>query len=387
MRPLIVVSDVHLGHRPCDDVARDLARLVAAHPEHEIVLNGDSFNLSCDPPDGDPGACLASVVAAHPELKAALGAHLAAERPVTLIPGNHDAALAGPGIRAALLAALDQNDAPLAIEPWFIRRGDVHIEHGHLYDSPNSPSHPLVPPSPTTEPVGIAITRRFVGPWDVWDTFANQWTGTAVEKFAMTVGRLGWRAGIAIADYWGILAVITVEVAGRGRLYRRERAEGDAALAAFAAHRGVPAAALRGVLDNRPQPLHESARATFLRFGFDAVLALAAMPIGVVLAFTVSVRWGAAVAILGLGYLVAARNNLAARGVNHMSDELRDGAALVSRMTDARLVIFGHTHLEDESQGYLNLGAFGDRPNPARTFVHVDEQGRAERRQLPVAER
>jgi hypothetical protein len=87
-----------------------------------------------------------------------------------------------------------------------------------------------------------------------------------------------------------------------------------------------------------------------------------------------------------LGYLVAARKNLAARGVNHMLDELRDGAALVSRLTGARLVILGHTHLEDEEHGYFNLGAFGDRPNPARTFVHVDEQGRAERRQLPVAQ-
>jgi hypothetical protein len=68
MHPLVIVSDVHLGHRRCDDVASDLARLVTKHPQHEIVLNGDTFNLSCDPWTQDPAASSAAMLADHPQL-------------------------------------------------------------------------------------------------------------------------------------------------------------------------------------------------------------------------------------------------------------------------------------------------------------------------------
>ena len=62
-----------------------------------------------------------------------------------------------------------------------------------------------------------------------------------------------------------------------------------------------------------------------------------------------------------------------------MPDDLRAGAATVRRLTGARLVVFGHTHREDEADGYLNLGAFGDLPRPSRTYVRIDTDGRAER--------
>ena len=143
--PCIVVSDVHLGHRACAEVAADLARLVAAHPGHEIILNGDTFNLSCDPPSRDPAGCAAGMLAAHPGLVAALGTHLRAGDGVSLVAGNHDAALPVPGLRACLLSALAcPDEAPLGIQPWFLRRSGVHIEHGHLYD-PGVGSVPNIP--------------------------------------------------------------------------------------------------------------------------------------------------------------------------------------------------------------------------------------------------
>jgi hypothetical protein len=228
--------------------------------------------------------------------------------------------------------------------------------------------------------VGIVPTRRFVGPWDCWDTFADQWTGAATGNGALMIRRFGWRAGEASAHYCGLLVATNAVVALRRGRYRRERADGEAALPAFADRQGVPVAHLRALLARRPRPMHESAGATFLRFGFDALLAVLAIPAGAVLAWRVSPLAGGVVASVGLAYLVAMRQNLAARSANHMPDELREGAAIVRQLMQADLVIFGHTHREEDAAGYLNLGAFGDRPPRARTYVRLDEHGHAERR-------
>ena len=108
--------------------------------------------------------------APHEELRASLRAQLAAGHPVTLVPGNHDADVARAGMRDALLGWLELGeDAPLDVVPWFVRRDGVHVEHGHVYDPDNAPTHPLVPPAPDTEPLGVALTRRFLAPNQAFD--------------------------------------------------------------------------------------------------------------------------------------------------------------------------------------------------------------------------
>jgi predicted phosphodiesterase len=54
-------------------------------------------------------------------------------------------------------------------------------------------------------------------------------------------------------------------------------------------------------------------------------------------------------------------------------------------LTGASLVLFGHTHREDEAEGYLNSGSFGYPQGAERSFLRVDESGRAERRLLSGA--
>jgi UDP-2,3-diacylglucosamine pyrophosphatase LpxH len=383
MRPLVIVSDVHLGHHRCDAVASDLARLVAMHPGHEIILNGDTFNLACDPPDRHPAASAAAMIAAHPSLRTALARHIAAGDPLTFIAGNHDIAIQHPDVRARLVALLAEGKrADLSIEPWIVRRADVHIEHGHLYDPGNSPTHPLSVPARRGEPLGVALTRRFVGPWDAWDLLANQWAASINENMKLFVAKFGARTPLVVLHYCALLVAINAETAVPSRL-TRDRQRGHAALPAYAAAVGLPESALHGLLAGRLQPLHVSFWHTFLRFGFDAALALIAIAGGVVAALVLRRLEPLAVSAIGIAFLALDRKRLEVRGANHMPEELRAGAAFVHHLTDARLVILGHTHREDEMQGYLNLGAFGDRPSPARTFVHVDEEGRAERRQLP----
>ena len=90
-------------------------------------------------------ASVAQMLRAHGELALALREHLRGGAGVTLIAGNHDAAAATPEMRRRCFCSLELVDeAKLEVSPWFVRRGRVHLEHGHLYDPDNAPAHPLV---------------------------------------------------------------------------------------------------------------------------------------------------------------------------------------------------------------------------------------------------
>ena len=382
MRPLVVVSDVHLGHRACSDVAADLARLVTMHPGHEIVLNGDTFNLASDRRGEEPAASVIAALREHPALLDALRAHLANGGALSLIAGNHDQALPLPAVYDALGTLLcPDTNAELRIEPWLLRRGAVHIEHGHLYDPGNAPTHPLAVPTYSTEPIGIKLTRRFVQPYDLWIVFHKQFSGSTSDNLKVMFHRFGARAVLVLLHYGWILARINAET-GMSRWLEPERASGSAALPAHAERAGVDSAALQGLLDGRRPPMHFSFRATFWRFGFDGLLAVLAIPAGLLFSAVTRRLGGLVVAAAALAYLVAMHRNFLARAENRMPEDLRAGAALGRRRTGAKMVIMGHTHHEEESDGYINPGAFGDPPRDGRTYVYVDERGRAERRSI-----
>src|SRR6188768_3598569 len=128
-QPLVVVGDVHLSHGGRPDTGRALARLVAENPGAEVVLNGDVWNLSLDAPTLDPHESVLGMLAPETELRAALQKHLSGPGRVTILPGNHDAAVATPGLRERLLSWLELSTAAkLTLPPWFLRHGTVHVE-------------------------------------------------------------------------------------------------------------------------------------------------------------------------------------------------------------------------------------------------------------------
>ncbi|HEV8547862.1 MAG TPA: hypothetical protein VGQ57_02520, partial [Polyangiaceae bacterium] len=59
---------------------------------------------------------------------------------------------------------------------------------------------------------------------------------------------------------------------------------------------------------------------------------------------------------------------------------LREAASHVQNITGATTVIFGHTHVPDAKNGYLNPGSFKYRKGDARPYAFVDLQGKAERK-------
>ena len=68
----------------------------------------------------------------------------------------------------------------------------MHVEHGHAYDPDNAPTHPLVVPSVATEPLGVALTRRFLAPNRAFD-FAHATEITPFEALARAARVFGTR--------------------------------------------------------------------------------------------------------------------------------------------------------------------------------------------------
>lgn len=382
--PLLVASDVHLEPTGSDRSASRLARLLGMHPGHELVLAGDIFNLSLDVPSRDPGESAVSTLLAYPELASAIKQHVASGHPVTFIAGNHDAGVVSPGTRERLLTKLELGaQAPLAIEPWFIRRGAVHVEHGHVHDPDNAPAHPLSAWSPETEPLGISLTRRFLAPHRAF-AFAHAHHTTPLEGLKHAFRSFGARAPLMVLHYMLTATRLTAEAAVPERM-GAEKARGAARAPRFAETRGLSPEVLDELLRSLPRPTHEDFSRTFLRLYFDRVLATLGVAGGaarLVLGSGLSGGVGGAVLLASVLYLRRSMNQGVDRYSSLPVERLHRGAALVREVTGARLVVFGHTHCEDEADGYRNSASFSYTCRAGSPYLHVSRDGRAERREI-----
>lgn len=379
-RPLVILSDLHLSHAGSESTAEAFVQLLNSYAGHEFVLAGDIFGLSSDPPKRDPVESVTTLLRASPNLLESLGRRLAQGEPVTLLAGNHDAAIAHGAMRGALLDLLGLNDAaPLSLNPWFVRRGGVHIEHGHLWDPDNAPAHPLSEWTALTEPLGIALTRRFVARRGVWE-FAHAHETTLVRGLKRAFDIFGPKAPLLVAHYFATSARICVET-----LFDRgldaQRSLGDDALALAGAEHGVPPEALRQLIDQAPDPTHTRFNQTFLRLYYDRVLC----SLGLLGGAAGTIAGGGAVtlalAAASCAYLALNVKRSGARYENRPIVLLRDGADIVRSSTGADTVVFGHTHVPEVGGGYANSGSFGyPEHGKGRPFLLVDERGRAELR-------
>ncbi|HKO51085.1 MAG TPA: metallophosphoesterase [Polyangiaceae bacterium] len=380
MKPIIVTSDLHLsGDTSAAATVRDLAGLMRANPGHEFILAGDVFNLSWEAPGRSAVDAVLALLSAHPELASAMRGQLTAGAPLTLLAGNHDAGLISAEIRDALLHKLELSlGAGLEIAPWFVRRGAVHIEHGHFYDPDNAPAHPLAEWGPETEPLGIAITRRFVRP-SAAHHFLHAHDTTPLAGIAKAFRVYGARTPLIISDWFRVAGKLCLETRRTGR-FDAERSAGEAALSEFARLVELDPDVLRKLLDGGAVPTHRNFQKTFMRLYFDRVFA----SMGLLLSGAAYLAWksraaGIAGLLAGL-YLIQSVQRTGNRYEDLPVERLSAAAARVRELTGAENVIFGHTHQVDEGNGYANSGSFGYSQH-GRPYVRVDETG------LPRVER
>jgi UDP-2,3-diacylglucosamine pyrophosphatase LpxH len=375
MKPIIVTSDLHLTADASAGTVRDLARLMRGNSGHEFILAGDVFNLSWEAPGRSARDSVLDLLSALPELASALRGHLAAGAPLTLLAGNHDAGLMSTEVRDALLHKLElAPDAALEIAPWFVRRGGVHVEHGHFYDPDNAPAHPLAVWNPATEPLGIAITRRFVRPSGAHH-FSHAHETTPLAGIAKAFRVYGARTPLIIAEWFRVSGRLCLETRSAGR-FDAERSAGEAALSDFARLVELDPEVLRALLEGGAVPTHRDFRKTFMRLYFDRVFAST----GLLLSGAAYLAWksraaGLAGLLAGL-YLIQSVQRTGNRYEDLPVERLRAAAARVRELTCAETVILGHTHQVDEVPGYANSGSFGYSRH-GRPYVRVDAGGTA----------
>jgi hypothetical protein len=282
-------------------------------------------------------------------------------------------------LRERLLPVLDVTaGARLEHCPWFVRRADIHIEHGHYYDPDNAPTHPLAPCSEATEPLGIQLTRRFLVPSGAWE-FAHAHETTPLGGLARAFRLYGPRAPRVVAQYFATSIPLCAR-AGRAARFEAELRRGSAAIADFANGAGLDSDVVQRLATLGARPTLHSFRGTFMRLYFDRIFATLAFVSGASAALAGRTS-GAGVAAASAAYLSASVRRSGSRYAGRVEERLRAAAAAVASLSGANLVVFGHSHIEDEASGYLNLGSFAYAGENGRPYAVIVD-GRIQRRHL-----
>ncbi|MCA9646344.1 MAG: hypothetical protein KC492_36900, partial [Myxococcales bacterium] len=362
-------------------VDRALAGTLDGHAGHGKGFAGDKFELSLEPRGSKLDASLRQLLTRTSELPRSLHTHLGAGHPVTLLVGNHDAELLTETGRDALLSSLDLNhSAPLSVAPWFIRRGGVHVEHGHLYDPDNAPTHPLACWKEGTEPLGIALTRRFLVPSGA-TYFAHAHQTTPLKGLLDAFIQYGVNAPRIVYQYFHAAILLTLEsrsTSPQAQLLKQERYVGHGRLQDFAESVGLEIQLLTELLAGAVQPTHHDFSDTFMRLYFDRILCAVVGSLGSAALLPLSPPAALGLALLASAYLVQSIALQGSRYSEAPRERLRAAAARVAATSGADLVVFGHTHHEDEAPGYINSGSFAFGRQESHSCL-VIEDGTARR--------
>jgi UDP-2,3-diacylglucosamine pyrophosphatase LpxH len=371
-RSAIILSDLHLGPTCPKDTEQAAVTVIRRHPGADVLLLGDTLDLSIDPPRNDPAQSAAKHLADHLDFRLALREQLQRGAAVMLFAGNHDARLAEPGVRAQLLSQLDlTDDAPLHCGLWCLQRAGVHLEHGNLYDPDNTHGHPLVAPGQKLEPLGIAMMRSVLAPTNAL-FFAHESEITPWAGLTQAFVRMGARAPQLIARYY--YESMRIFIHAKPKAFAEAWRIGDRRLAEYAFTHSLDVQVLERLLELRALPRHQNKKDVFFRLYLDRSLATALWwSCGLLGAVTAN---AAALGLsgLGLGYLGLSLSRGKNRYSGNLVLRLQNAALAVRRSMGASAVIFGHTHVEEQCPGYVNTGSFGFGGKQGRTYLLLEDK-------------
>jgi UDP-2,3-diacylglucosamine pyrophosphatase LpxH len=363
-----VLADVHLTRRAGGAVAAALAAFFREHPGSRIVVAGDLFDPAAELPcsrEVDP------ILEAHPDVRAAMGVHLTRGGELWLASGNHDASVADPSFAGRLGDALlldASSRGRIRTTPWFFRFGEVHVEHGHVYDPDNAPEHPLVTGERS---LGVHFVESFIAKTGA-HAYLNANDKTPLHLFLSSFRMYGPRAPYIIYRFF-VTAFSGLLRSGPLYRARHEGALGQGRIETFATAADVDPALVERAVALAAEPTLASTARTFARLYLDRVFATASLAAGA--AMLARGDRGAAAAALAVG--AATMVGSWAHGHNRyggsVASRLEASACRVAATTGARLVVFGHTHREALEGTYANTGSFAFPGRaPGRPYLELE---------------
>lgn len=329
---------------------------------------------------------LEAIAARHPGVFAALARFVAAGHSLVIVRGNHDIELHWRAAQRALIDAIlahapvDERHvlaARIEICPWFYAvEGLLYVEHGHEFDAMCSYGDPLMPTC-VRDPRRIRSTpfsvllRHVARPTRGLSSASYGYVG--MGAYMILLARLGLLGSLQIAVRYArassrLLRECFARAVDGGRArVRRARL----LLQRFAAQTGVSEARLHSLRALYVAPAVHSVDTIVRKLYLDRIACVLLTVAWVLGALVSGFAIAALLALIPLAYACIGR------GSNVMPKaSMRDGAARIAPMFDARWVVMGHTHvptieqLEGEAS-YVNLGSWGqDDPPEEQTGTH-----------------
>lgn len=368
---MIVIGDLHLTRHTRPEVVTDLGRLLAAHAGERVVIAGDFFDLVADAPKEERTTAIRNVFGHHPEARAAVGSFLDEGGELLLLGGNHDADLGQADLVPAMLDVIAPSAAGrrrLSSRPWFVREGEVHLEHGHFYDPDNTPAHPLVVGAPS---LGVHFSAEFVAATGA-HRYLQANNGTPLKLFLSSFSWYGSRAPYVIYRYFHA-AIAALAQAGPFYRAHDEKNVGQERQARYAEEAGVPAAMVNSMIALGARSTLESFSDTFARLYMDRVIASLLLGSGAAASLAGQGKLGVTSGALGTMLMTLSWLN----GHNRYRDTvvtcLERAAHAIADNTGVKLVVFGHTHREALTDRYANTGSFAwPGEAPGRPYLSIE---------------
>lgn len=369
----IVLSDVHLGAEPRPEREQSVVAVLCEHPGVDVVFLGDLFEFSTATTT-DPKRAIDEILASNPTFATALQEHHATGAEIWLVAGNHDAALAelGPDLTQRL-------GAPVQVVPWCLRLGNVHLEHGHLFDADNAPLHPLAPFAVQHLGLGVLLMQTLVVGLGARE-LAHAHHLTPREALELGVRTYSWKMPWYLFRASLILCGLAVGAAfGRWGAARRAKADGSAQLPRYAERAGLSEPYLEHVLAGSAAPTHASFRRLMFRVYADWLVAVGLfLPSTILFVLTQSPLACMPAVCSGL-YTTWCLSSRRRRYLGPV-ESLRAGAAHIERHPSVSYVVFGHSHVVEVTNGYVNTGSFGYGSPQGRPYAVISRSGSVEHR-------
>jgi hypothetical protein len=200
--------------------------------------------------------------------------------------------------------------------------------------------------------------------------FAHAYETTPLAGLRLTFTEFRARAPWVIARYFATAGRLCMRARTQRGAWQEEWQQGEHRLGVLAEHLGIEVGILERLTKSGPRPTHHGFRETFMRLYFDRIFATFGTAGGLAAAFLGHPE-GLLLAALCSAYLVASVQSQGSRYTSLPGQRLRDAAASIRRVTGAAHVIFGHTHVEDETPGYVNSGSFA-YARASRPFVRIE---------------